>query len=611
MEKSLLVKTIHEILSEPARQINPPPFSFGTSAADLQHNMDTLARHDMSLTKVIEKTPFSPCSFGSEFRTAASLKKIFGSHPKWKRLSDILTQGAEYPMSELEPSLRQRDLTEGLERGNHKGATIFQKELEKKFLKEINHGWMLPLPKEAATSLPFAEYCPTSMVEQMTIDDMGTFIEKQRPIHDQSFLPSSSNSSTNSRVHKELLDECRYGHMLLRLVHYIIWLRLHHPTTRILLSKTDLDSAYRRAHTNEQATAKSLTWFHHCGSWMLLLCLRLTFGSTPGPSLFSVISESLTDLVNVILRCPDWNPSTLSSPLQKLYPPVRTLDDNISFTKAKPLSVTVPENCLAKADVFLDDIVEAGLDTPKIRQRLQGAVALAVDTISREVHPNEPLPRAALINRKKLAAEGRLEERKIVLGWMLDTRRLTISLPEHKFLAWSSQIKHIIKSRKTTAIILETVLGRLTNASSILPLARHFLPRLRFFHSKMSKYKTYTINRTMLADLELCLTLLQKTRLGISLNSIAFRLPDMCYFEDACNHGFGGWNHLGEFYDWVIPNELVGNAHINELEFLACVIHPWMDILSGRLLKGDCVLIMGDSTTAMGWLYKSKYREEG
>ena len=173
---------------------------------------------------------------------------------------------------------------------------------------------------------------------------------------------------------------------------------------------------------------------------MLLLCLRLTFGSTPGPSLFSVISESLTDLVNVILRCQDWDPSQLASPLQELYPPVKTLDDKISFTRAKSLSVTVPEDCLAKADVFLDDIVEAGLDTPKTRPRLQGAVALAVDTMSRKVQENEPLPRTALINKRKLAAEGRLDERKIVLGWMLDTRRLTISLPEHKFLAWTSQI---------------------------------------------------------------------------------------------------------------------------------------------------------------------------
>ena len=36
-----------------------------------------------------------------------------------------------------------------------------------------------------------------------------------------------------------------------------------------------------------------------------------------------------------------------------------------------------------------------------------------------------------------------------------------------------------------------------------------------------------------------------------------------------------------------------------------------MDILRGRILKGDCVLIMGDSTTAIEWIHKSRYREEG
>ena len=565
----------------------------------------------MSLSKLLAAHPFSPCSFGSEFRDVIALEKVFQCHPRWGRLRNIIQYGADYPMIELDQTTRQKDLLQGLSRGNHPGARVFEKELERKFKKELERGWMLPLPAEAANWIPFAEFCPTSMVEQMTIDDKGTFIEKRRPIHDQSFLQSFSNTSVNGRVHKEDLEHCQYGHMLLRLVHYVLLLRWHHPTTRILLSKTDLDSAYRRAHVNERAMAKSLTWFKCGGNWMLLLCLRLTFGSTPGPSLFSTISESLTDLINALLKCPDWDPAALSSPLQELYPAVKTLGDEIPFSRTKPLSIDIPETSMAKADVFLDDIVETGIDTPPIRARMQGAVALAVDTMSRPVHPSEPLPRGALINETKLAAEGRLEETKIVLGWLLDTRRLKISLPEHKFLAWTTQIGEMISTNKTTASNLETVLGRMTNASSILPLARHFLPRLRFFLSKMAKYKTYTLNKTMIADLEICLKILTRAHGGISLNSISFRLPDICYWEDACNHGLGGWNHLGEFFDFQIPENLLGHAHINELEFLACVIHPWMDILRGRILKGDCVLIMGDSTTAIGWIHKSRYREDG
>ena len=81
---------------------------------------------------------------------------------------------------------------------------------------------MLPLPAEAASFLIAAEYCPTSIVEQMTIDDEGTFIEKRRPIHDQSFQQAVSHTSVNGRLHKELLDPSMYGHMLCRLIHYIL-----------------------------------------------------------------------------------------------------------------------------------------------------------------------------------------------------------------------------------------------------------------------------------------------------------------------------------------------------------------------------------------------------
>ena len=93
------------------------------------------------------------------------------------------------------------DSTAAIKRGNHPGAEIFQKELEKKFKKEIDYGWMLPLPAEAEAFLLAAEYCPTSIVEQMTMDDEGTFIEKRRPIHDQSFQQAVSHTSVNSRVH--------------------------------------------------------------------------------------------------------------------------------------------------------------------------------------------------------------------------------------------------------------------------------------------------------------------------------------------------------------------------------------------------------------------------
>jgi len=48
-----------------------------------------------------------------------------------------------------------------------------------------------------------------------------------------------------------------------------------------------------------------------------------------------------------------------------------------------------------------------------------------------------------------MKAEGAAEERKICLGWMLDTRRLLVSLPDHKTKGWISQIDSILKKQNS------------------------------------------------------------------------------------------------------------------------------------------------------------------
>ena len=205
-------------------------------------NLDVLKAHNMSLEKVLQSSPFSVYSLGSEFRPVNGLQEIFKDHPKWTLLQSILQKGAKYPMAELDEASRLKDVEAGIKRGNHYGSKIFKTELEKKFSREIKLGWMLPLPPGTEKLLPYAEYCPTSMIEQLTIDNMGTFIEKKRPIHDQSFRQLHSQTSVNGRVHKPLLDTCVYGHMLSRVVHYILSLRMRFPHKRILISKADLDS---------------------------------------------------------------------------------------------------------------------------------------------------------------------------------------------------------------------------------------------------------------------------------------------------------------------------------------------------------------------------------
>ena len=47
------------------------------------------------------------------------------------------------------------------------------------------------------------------------------------------------------------------------------------------------------------------------------------------------------------------------------------------------------------------------------------------------------------------------------------------------------------------------------------------------------------------------------------------------------------------------------------LEHIASIITPWIDIIAGRLGKGDCSLSMTDSSTSEGWARKTNFKEDG
>ena len=59
----------------------------------------------------------------------------------------------------------------------------------------------------------------------------------------------------------------------------------------------------------------------------------------------------------------------------------------------------------------------------------------------------------------------------------------------------------------------------------------------------------------------------------------------------------------------MIPPDLRGRAHINLLEFITQVVGVWIAVEEKRLHPLDCMLAMGDSTTALGWMRRANFRE--
>ena len=94
-------------------------------------------------------------------------------------------------------------------------------------------------------------------------------------------------------------------------------------------------------------------------------------------------------------------------------------------------------------EVYIDDTCDLIVEDEGSNniQRLERAIILAIYVASRPKDINEPIPREEMTALNKLIAEAGLEEKKTILGWLFNLRKLLISLPENKNVAWSEESK--------------------------------------------------------------------------------------------------------------------------------------------------------------------------
>ena len=168
----------------------------------------------------------------------------------------------------------------------------------------------------------------------------------------------------------------------------------------------------------------------------------------------------------------------------------------------------------------------------------------------------------------------------------------------------------MISSRKTSHDSLESMIGRLNHVAGIIPMLCHFLGRLRHALFRASKHKWTNLCLCEISDLHICLQMLDHASTGVLINNITFRSPNIFYRSDASEFGIGGYNLVsGLAWRYELPVKLRLRTSLNSLEFLACVITIWIDIINDNISLEDCILSQSDSTSATGWLRKSNFSD--
>jgi len=587
-----------------------PDFKFDTDRASIEANGRLLEEAGWDMEKLMRSQQNTTAWHGSEFRPISQLKKVLRHHPSFEYITKILTEGMAYECThELSEEERALELRAQLERGNHKSVVGKSEQLRALLAKDVTHGFSFPVPANTVSRIGGAMVQPCGIVSQASLQADGTRKTKDRLTHDLSFSCAIPNSSVNDRIDMSRYPELVYGWCMTRLIHFIVCLRLWAPEVKIYIMKFDYSDAYRRISYTGQAAAQSILVVEE----VAYLALRLAFGGSPNPACWCAISETITDMAND-LSASNWHQGMATSPTveaEHLAP--REYEGKCEgLAAAVAPAFEVPVDLDSRKDCFVDDIVCVFLDTDKNRKREGHAVPLAVHAVSRPHQGDdvEPVPRRPILSPEKLEAEGRPSEVMIVLGWEVDTRRLIVSLPENKYVAWEKELDRALDNTGISSEQLESLVGRLNHASFLVPLSRHFLSdvRKRIKKGRWLRKRSVRLSLNELEDLSLWKGFLRKAREGISMNLLTIRMPTRLGWSDSCPYGLGGFTLDGRAWRLRIPktSPIYGDDRANNaLEFLGMAVNILLMMEGREEERFPCLLALGDNTSAIGWIFRS------
>ena len=573
------------------------------------HNQNVLESFGYDLKRVIDDNTGSTISFGSEFRPADQLRPLLSRHPLFDAMEKFIYHGMPYIFSrELPAEESLMELTASIARGNHKSANDELEQVKRLISKDVTHGFSVPFPASTVTLLPSPVVTPLGLAKQWTLDNKGERVPKFRMTQDLSFSSSDPTHaiSINKRIDMGSYPEMIYGWCFSRTLHFIASLRYHHPLRRILIAKYDFSDAYRRIAHSAQAAHQTISIVDNRAH----MALRLTFGGSPNPPTWCAVAEVVTDLANEINHCPQWDHSTVHSPVQTVSP-AKFLPDHVPISPAFEMSACPYPVEAGKVDDFIDDLIHVFPESVTNLVRAQHIVPLAIHiTFRPHAGTDEPVPRRALLSPDKLAAEGVPAEVQTVLGWSINCRTLKVHLPADKYETWTTDLRLVLDKKRIQPKELESLVGRLNHTASIIPLTRHFLSRIRKLTSQnIPGFRHVNITGKVLTDLQLWLFFLQIARDGISINLLVSRSPTRVGWSDSCPFGIGGTDARGRAWRIRIVGILAGNMRFNNLfEFIGMAVT--IKLLLRDLDDDDpfrCILAVGDSTSAIGWIFNTSH----
>ncbi|KAL3822497.1 hypothetical protein ACHAXA_002515 [Cyclostephanos tholiformis] len=385
-------------------------------------------------------------------------------HPARRLLRHYKHCGA--PVKFSTPPWTRHQLQRALSRGPHKSAHEYQDYLAEEFSDMINKGQWVVLPFSSVRHLPGLRISPPGVIPQRD--------RRPRWIVDYSWWDVNANT-----LPLAAMESMQFGHALDRILREIL---LANPAFGpVHLIKLDISDGFYRIALAVDDIPK------------LGVAFPTPTGDDPlknSPPIFSTATETIADLTNARLRTithpPPHHLDDLAEHIASQPPSPPLPSVNLSTAPRDP-SLPAPAAPLAYADVYVDDFVGAAQRSPPgtlgmdNRRRVRRLLLHAVDDVFRPLSPGDDPARREPVSMKKLAAGDCLWGTiKQVLGWIIDSVDMTISLPPHR----AARLLEVLDSfpptqKRTSPNRWHAALGELRSMALALTGARNIFSSMQ------------------------------------------------------------------------------------------------------------------------------------
>ena len=379
-----------------------------------------------------------------------------------------------------------------LNRGPHKSAKEHIDFLREEFASMIKKGHWVLLPARLLRDHPDARFSPLGVVPQHD--------RRPRTISDYSYF--DINKETLQLAPPEAMQ---FGRALQRLLGYI-----HRANPRygpVYMSKIDIaDGFYRLGLRPTDAPKLAVLFPTRPGEEQLVgIPLTLPMGWLESPPAFCTMTETTTDLANAVLNGRMDTVVSLPHRLDAVSetpeptttkPPDPTTNSKVPSIQAISIP-TCPSDSIKYQkpvrywDVYVDDFLGLAQGGKQARLKIKRALLHSLDRIMRPLskgdNPNRQEPASI---KKLLKGDGTWCTRKVMLGWIVDTKQGTIELTPRRQARLHQLLEDIKPGQKLIATkTWHKVLGELRSMALALPGARGLFSLLQeaFRHEEHSR----------------------------------------------------------------------------------------------------------------------------